>query len=92
MFFIPLVLFTIFLPKSIDNSNSNKTDNEKKEFDPNKLEGDNVTFRNIICNYKMVMVYGKLMISMFCVSFFSNNLPLRLHDAYSISDKYLGPY
>jgi len=92
MFSIPLVLFIIFLPKSIDNSISNKSEIEKKELDPNKLEGDNVNFKNILCNYKIFMAFGKLMISMYCVSFFINNLPLRLHGTYSVDDKYIGSY
>jgi len=60
--------------------------------DPNKLEGDNVNFKNILCNYKILMAFGKLMISMYCVSFFINNLPLRLHGTYSVDDKYIGPF
>jgi hypothetical protein len=61
-------------------------------FNPEKLEGKNVSLRNILCNHKVFLGYFKLMLIMFCMASFNTSLPIWLHDTYSIKDEFIGPY
>lgn len=74
IFFLTLISIIVLFPKKIIiQEEESKNDNET---DPTKLLGNNINFKNILCNYKVYMCYFSFFYTLFCLSSFCNYLPI----------------
>ena len=74
IFFLTLISIIFLFPNKI-LIQEEETKNTIED-DPSKLIGNNINFRNILCNYKVYMCYFSFLYTLFCLGSFCNYLPI----------------